>query len=87
MDLPNVKDLEKLLKMLRKQGVTECNMAGISFKLGELPQSTGSTWNKSEEEQSNPLEGFPDGILTPEQLMFYSAGGHPQDDPENQVNQ
>ena len=26
-------------------------------------------------------DGFPQGILTPEQLMFYSAGGLPEDDP------
>lgn len=85
MDLPNVKELEKLLKMLRKQGVTECDMAGISFKLGELPQSNSSTGHNVTE-AVDQLEGFPEGILTPEQLMFYSAGGLPNDDPENQVN-
>ena len=29
----------------------------------------------------NPWADFPDGELTPEQLMFYSAGGKPEEDP------
>jgi hypothetical protein len=85
MDLPNVKELEKMLKMLRKQGVTECNVGGISFKLGELPLSNSSTNNIAE--PVDQLECFPEGILTPEQLAFYSAGGLPSDDPDNQVPQ
>lgn len=81
--IESLKDLEKLLKVLRKQGVFEFEHNGTRLKLGDLPRDHVSTVEQFETEQ-NPLAGFPDGMLTPEQLMFYSAGGSPEDDPENQ---
>jgi hypothetical protein len=79
--IESIKELEKLLKICRRQGVTELKFGGTEFKLGELPQSVGSTGNIEEQDPLDPLAGFPTGDLTPEQLMFYSAGGLPQDDP------
>jgi len=35
--IENIKDLEKLLKICRKQGVQEIDLGTIKFKLGELP--------------------------------------------------
>lgn len=49
MDLPNLKELEKLLKLCRKQGITELEMQGMHFKFGDLPKGPG------EEEESTPL--------------------------------
>ena len=72
--IESIKDLEKLLKVLRKQGVTEFEHNGTKLKLGDLP-ADGAT------ESAEPIVGFPSGELTPEQLMFYSAGGRPEDDP------
>lgn len=40
IDLPNVKELEKLLKMCRKQGITELEMQGMHFKFGDLPANS-----------------------------------------------
>ena len=61
MDLPNIKDLEKLLKMCRKQGITELNMAGMSFKFGELPREYAA------DEQQVPEE------VTEIDMAYYSA--------------
>lgn len=72
----DLKELEKLLKLCRKQGVTEINLGTVAFKLGDLP-------DKSKEEEET-VSNFPSEVLTPDQLMFYSAGGVPSEDPENQ---
>lgn len=77
--IENLKDLEKLLKLCRKQGVTEINLGAVSFKLGELPVSPNS---QSVDQSEDKYANFPDGMLTPEQLMFYSSGGAPENDPE-----
>lgn len=79
--ITNLKELERLLKLCRKQGVTEINLGTVSFKLGDLPQEKVQV--SQEIETDSPYASFPDGELSPEQLMFYSAGGHPDDDPEN----
>jgi hypothetical protein len=75
--IESLKDLERLLKICRKQGVTEIKLKDVEFKLGDLPMERGS----NEVEIEDPLTGFPEGELTPEQLMFYSSGGLPADDP------
>jgi len=85
--IQNLKDLEKLIKLLRKQGVETFKMGDIDLKLGSLPQERVVVQQEDEVDPENPYSNFPDGMLTPEQLMFYSAGGHPDDDPENQVAQ
>lgn len=78
--IENLKELEKLLKLCRKQGVTEINLNGIAVKLGELPFDSTNVKNLAEE-VGDKYQNFPDGELTPEQLMFYSSGGLPEDDP------
>jgi hypothetical protein len=77
--IENLKDLEKLLKICRKQGVQEIDLGTIKLKLGDLPQEP--TEDNLSEDNSDPYAKFPQGTLTPEQLAFYSAGGHPDDDP------
>lgn len=80
--IDSIKDLEKILKLLRRQGVYEFEHNGTKLKMGDLPIDP-STYQEDIATQDNPLAGFPDGMLTPEQLMFYSSGGVPEDDPEN----
>lgn len=77
--IDSLKDLEKLLKLCRAQGVLEINVHGVSFKLGELPAAPGRV---ADTDPSHPYSNFPPGDLTPTQLMFYSSGGAPEDDPE-----
>jgi hypothetical protein len=70
-------DLKKLLVVLRKNGVLEMELGTLKLKMGELPSVSSVSESQDESIPSN----FPLGELTPEQLMFYSAGGHPDDDP------
>ncbi len=74
------KDLEKFLKILRKQGITKATMGDLTVELGELPQEHVSYQDSPE--STDPYANFPQGDLTPSQLMFYSSGGAPEDDPE-----
>lgn len=74
----SLKDLEKLLKLCRKQGVTEITTTDVSFKLGEIPTKTLVHEVEDQEEQ---YLNFPDGPLTNEELTFFASGGNPEDNP------
>lgn len=74
------KDLEKFLKVCRKQGVTEATCGSFSFKLGDLPIETTSNAS-TDHNPVDPYANFPQGDLSPEQLAFYSSGGLPENDP------
>lgn len=76
--IKELKDLEKLLKLCRKQGVTEIELGDCKLKLGDLPYEQSSI---QDSDPVNPYTNFPKGDLSPEQLMFYSAGGLPENDP------
>lgn len=80
----DLKDLKALFKLCRAQGVTAFKMNGIEVTLGDLPVPHGTSQEaQGEELESNPYAGFPQGTLTEEQLIFYSSGGKPIDDPAN----
>lgn len=77
----DTKQLKVLLKTLRDNGVLRFKTADIELELspeGLFPEKRVEAQNEAPE---SPLEGFPEGILTQEQLMFYSAGGLPENDP------
>lgn len=79
--IENLKDLERLLKLCRKQGITDIKLGSVEIKFGDLPASErGQAFQ--EEQPADPYANFPQGELSPTQLMFYSAGGLPEDDPE-----
>jgi hypothetical protein len=80
--IETLKDLEKLFKLCRKQGVQEIDLGTVKFKLGDLPQREEQYQDiQVDEEPTNKYAGFPEGNLTPEQLMHYASGGTPEDDP------
>lgn len=85
----DIKQIEKLLKLCRKQGVTEFKVEGIEFKLGDLPaeNQSGASIALDEIPTENPYANFPSGIMTPSQLAFYSSGGDPADDPEMAIGE
>lgn len=64
--IKDIKELEKLLKMCRKQGVTELTIEGASFKLGDLPIKGNDVEAVLEDPQSE--EDLED-------LTFYSVSG------------
>lgn len=59
-------ELQKLLKLCRKQGVLEISLQGITIKFGDLPQ-------KKSGEDADSDDDIPTDELTPEQMLFYSA--------------
>lgn len=63
----DTKELEKFLKICRKQGVIEIRFGGVSVAFGDLPKKSSEP-EESEETQTDEL--------TPEQLAFFSVGGH-----------
>lgn len=67
----SIKDLERLLKLCRKQGVTEITVVGANLKLGELPAKHS---NESIEDQDEPNVSMFDEPLTAEELISFSNG-------------
>lgn len=82
--ISDLKELEKLLKICRKQGVTDIEVAGVKIKLGDIPEKPRHINDPAiDTETDDPYANFPGGILSNSQLAFYSSGGVPDEDPEN----
>jgi len=77
--IENLKDLERLLKLCRKQGITDITLNGVSVKFGELPEQRLAT--TQEEEIEEKYADFPDDVLSAEELTFFANGGRPEDNP------
>lgn len=60
--ISTLEDFQKFLKICRKQGVNSVEYNGTKVDFGALPKKDGDT----DEDAPEPL--------SPEQLMFYSAG-------------
>ncbi len=78
--IENIKDLEKLLKLCRKQGVTEIVWGTVSFKLGDLTEARQIA-SQTEETEEDKYADFPDGPLSPEELTYFANGGLPEENP------
>lgn len=70
--LDRLDDLEKLLKLCRRQGVHEITFDGCTAKLGELPPPMPRRGAKEKDAEENP-DVDPMTGLTNEQLMYLSA--------------
>jgi len=77
----DLKDLKSLFKLCRAQGITNFKMNGIEIDFGDLPATSQEYSSIEEQVEINPYDGFPQEILSPEQLEFYAQGGLPKDDP------
>lgn len=66
----DIKDLEKFLKLCRKQGVSEVSYEGLRVKFGDLPSPRPR--NREDEDVEPESDG-----LTDDQLMFYHHAGNP----------
>ena len=79
---------KKLLKVMRDNGVTHLKMDAIEVTLDKealFPKEKQDAVIEDGTDTNNPYKNFPDDILTPDQLAFYSSGGAPEDDPNNEV--
>lgn len=68
--IKDLTDFEKLVKLCRKHGVKNLSMGDLTLVFGEDPKKSRREGETDSEESDAPT-----GELTPEQLMFYSAGG------------
>lgn len=75
--IENQKDLASLLKLCRKQGVTEIAFGGVSVKFGDLPPRNSRQADDGDEASEDPNVDPMTG-LTSEQLAFYSATSNQQ---------
>lgn len=85
----DLKQLKALLKVLRENGVTDYTTPDVTLKVSHeylISKEKSVTLHTEDSESDNPYANFPQGELSPEQLMFYSSGGVPENDPENQDN-
>lgn len=60
-------ELQKILKLCRKQGVTEIKLGDVSISFGPLPKKAQDAADDLDEPETDEL--------TPEQLIYFSAGG------------
>jgi hypothetical protein len=63
MNLPDLKQLDKVIALCRKRGVSEITVGDITLKLGAKP-------SKAPKHEELPIED----TMTDEELMFWSAG-------------
>lgn len=76
--IESLKDLERLLKLCRKQGVTKLSLGAVSVELGDLP-ARPQTEAIEEPTEDEIYEAMPDRILSNEELAFLANGGLPED--------
>lgn len=69
--IKDLAELQKLLKLCRKHGITEIKLGDVAVKFGDLPQKSG------EDAEDTPIDPNIDPLtgLTHEQLAFFSAPG------------
>ncbi len=67
--LNDLKELEKFLKLCRKQGITDISFDGVTVKFGELPAKTSQV----EESEEIPTDG-----LSEDEMAFFHLRGQPQ---------
>ena len=87
MDLPDLKQLAKVIALCRKTGVTKLECGTLRLELGDEPQpkTRAIKAERTPVENTdtlNPYANFPDRILTQEELVYFSAGGMPNPEPE-----
>lgn len=81
MNLPDIKALEKLLKLLRNQGVLQYQSADLNLVLAEKPPTPERTKSLAEETAAED-EGLSEEEYN--RLLFYSAQP-PLVDPKDQA--
>ena len=70
----DLKELKRLVKYLRKEGITEFKNGDLEFKLGSEPIK--HSIKKPTIPQSDPIiEAIESDYPSKEELLFYSAGG------------
>lgn len=89
--IKDLKELSKLLKLCRSQGINEINLGDIHIKFGDLPvdktmvaQEQGEGENQMSEDDLDRLVGMPQNP-TDEELMDWSLGMRPNQGEVNET--
>lgn len=73
--IKSLDDLTTFLKMCRKQGVIDIKFEGIAVTFAEPSRKVRKEGDVEEADDTD--QHIPSDELTPEQLLFFSAGGAP----------
>ena len=71
--IDSLKDLERLLKLCRKQGVTKITLNAVAFELGELPTKIQS---QSIDDIETEQESLFDAPLAPAEYAALANGDY-----------
>lgn len=69
--IESLKDLEKLLKLCRKQGVTEIKLSTVELKLGDMPYT--NSYQDNEADPMSPYINTGSNELPEDVLAFYNT--------------
>ena len=64
--ITNLKELEHLFKLCRKQGVTEITVGAVVVRFGDMPAKQSKASDAEEVTSEGP---------TDEEIIFFSSGG------------
>lgn len=83
--IDTLKQLEKMIKLCRKQGVTKITFDNVTLELGDLLiEAATQTAGAGDQAGDNTYSGFPTRILTPDELTFYSVNGFQPDSEQKE---
>lgn len=68
MNIQSIKDLEAIIKLCRRQGVSTIEIDGVKLSLGEPPQRNNAKY--AESDTKTPIS---DPEYSDEQLLMWSA--------------
>lgn len=71
MKIDNLEDLDKLILLCRKRGLSTLEVDGIKFQLGDPP---ASNYKKRTGPERTPAQQ----TLTEDEILFWSSNPHPQ---------
>lgn len=79
MELPNIKELKKIIALCRAQGIKVFELGELRITLtDEAPaKRTRAQYTDNTPKTSIQKDTVPDDGLSEEELLFYSSGGPP----------
>jgi len=83
MALPTAREIQKLAKACRKAGIRTFKAEGIEFTLtDEQPTTKRASQKASKQPIMAQDEEFKSDTITDEQMLFWSAQGLPETNPD-----
>lgn len=75
MELPSLKELNKIIRLCRKQGIKVFELGDLRITLTDTIPATPSKSKDTAVKASQQANTVPDSLPTTEELLFWSAGG------------